>query len=50
MELSGASAIVTGGASGIGRATALALVEGGASVVLVDLPGPRGEEAAAELG
>ena len=50
MELSGASAIVTGAASGLGRATARALVEGGASVVLVDLPGPRGEEAAAELG
>ncbi|WP_159603293.1 SDR family NAD(P)-dependent oxidoreductase, partial [Agromyces humi] len=44
MELDGASAIVTGGASGLGRATARALVEGGASVVLVDLPGPRGEE------
>ena len=50
MELDGASAIVTGGASGLGRATARALVDGGASVVLVDLPGPRGEEAAAELG
>lgn len=50
MRLDGASAIVTGGASGLGRATARALLEGGASVVLVDLPGPRGEEAAAELG
>jgi NAD(P)-dependent dehydrogenase (short-subunit alcohol dehydrogenase family) len=50
MELDGASAIVTGGASGLGRATARALIDGGASVVLVDLPGPRGEEAAAELG
>ncbi|MFE5672358.1 SDR family NAD(P)-dependent oxidoreductase [Agromyces sp. NPDC056523] len=50
MELSGASAIVTGGASGLGRATAQALVDGGAQVVLVDLPGPRGEQAAAELG
>ncbi|GAA1055564.1 3-hydroxyacyl-CoA dehydrogenase [Agromyces luteolus] len=50
MELSGASAIVTGGASGLGRATAQALVDGGAHVVLVDLPGPRGEQAAAELG
>ncbi|RXZ45941.1 SDR family NAD(P)-dependent oxidoreductase, partial [Agromyces binzhouensis] len=49
MELSGASAIVTGGASGLGRATAQALVDGGAHVVLVDLPGPRGEQAAAEL-
>jgi NAD(P)-dependent dehydrogenase (short-subunit alcohol dehydrogenase family) len=50
MELSGASAIVTGGASGLGRATAQALVDGGAHVVIVDLPGPRGEQAAAELG
>jgi NAD(P)-dependent dehydrogenase (short-subunit alcohol dehydrogenase family) len=50
MELDGASAIVTGGASGLGRATARALIDGGASVVLVDLPGPRGDEAAAELG
>ena len=50
MELDGAAAIVTGGASGLGRATARALIDGGASVVLVDLPGPRGEEAAAELG
>ncbi|UOQ89925.1 SDR family NAD(P)-dependent oxidoreductase [Agromyces endophyticus] len=50
MELSGASAIVTGGASGLGRATAAALIDGGASVVIVDLPGPRGEEAAAALG
>ncbi|MRX42293.1 SDR family NAD(P)-dependent oxidoreductase [Agromyces kandeliae] len=50
MELTGASAIVTGGASGLGRATAQALVDGGARVVLVDLPGPRGEQAAAELG
>jgi NAD(P)-dependent dehydrogenase (short-subunit alcohol dehydrogenase family) len=50
MELDGTSAIVTGGASGLGRATARSLVEGGASVVLVDLPGPRGEEAAAMLG
>ncbi|MFF2389793.1 SDR family NAD(P)-dependent oxidoreductase [Agromyces sp. NPDC058104] len=50
MELNGASALVTGGASGLGRATARALIEGGASVVLVDLPGPRGDEAAAELG
>jgi NAD(P)-dependent dehydrogenase (short-subunit alcohol dehydrogenase family) len=50
MELSGVSAIVTGAASGLGRATAGALIEGGASVVLVDLPGPRGEAAARELG
>ena len=50
MELDGAAALVTGGASGLGKATARALIDGGASVVLVDLAGPRGEEAAAELG
>jgi len=50
MELTGVSAIVTGAASGLGRATAQTLIEGGASVVLVDLPGPRGEQAADELG
>ncbi|BDZ53836.1 SDR family NAD(P)-dependent oxidoreductase [Agromyces marinus] len=50
MELQGAAAIVTGGASGLGRASAEALIEGGAHVVLVDLPGPRGEQVAAELG
>ncbi|MGX5696295.1 SDR family NAD(P)-dependent oxidoreductase [Agromyces soli] len=50
MELNGISAIVTGGASGLGRATARMLADGGASVVIVDLPGPRGEQAAAELG
>jgi NAD(P)-dependent dehydrogenase (short-subunit alcohol dehydrogenase family) len=50
MELNGISAIVTGGASGLGRATARMLADGGASVVIVDLPGPRGEEAADALG
>jgi NAD(P)-dependent dehydrogenase (short-subunit alcohol dehydrogenase family) len=50
MELHGVSAIVTGAASGLGRATAASLIEGGARVVLVDLPGPRGEATAGELG
>jgi len=50
MELSGASAIVTGAASGLGRATAQALIEGGASVLLVNRRGDRGEAAARELG
>ena len=43
-------ALVTGGASGLGEATARRLLADGASVVLVDLPGGRGEELAAELG
>jgi NAD(P)-dependent dehydrogenase (short-subunit alcohol dehydrogenase family) len=43
-------ALVTGGASGLGRATARRLLDAGSKVVLVDLPGGRGEETAAELG
>ncbi len=37
MDLTNASAIVTGGASGLGAATARALAAGGASVAIVDL-------------
>src|SRR5690606_2201245 len=43
-------ALVTGGASGLGEQTARRLLEAGAQVVLVDLPGGRGEEVAASLG
>ncbi|MBK6886657.1 MAG: SDR family NAD(P)-dependent oxidoreductase [Tetrasphaera sp.] len=43
-------ALVTGGASGLGEATARRLHENGASVVIVDLPTSRGEELARELG
>lgn len=38
MDLSRASAIITGGASGLGRATAQMLHDAGAHVVVVDLP------------
>lgn len=38
MQLSSASAIVTGGASGLGRATAQSLHDAGAAVIVVDLP------------
>ena len=41
-------AIVTGGAGGIGQATALGLVAEGAKVVIVDLT-PKGEEVAAKI-
>jgi NAD(P)-dependent dehydrogenase (short-subunit alcohol dehydrogenase family) len=50
MIIAGAAALVTGAASGLGLATAAALVEAGASVVLVDLPDSEGEAAAATLG
>ncbi|MEY9912979.1 NAD(P)-dependent dehydrogenase (short-subunit alcohol dehydrogenase family) [Catenulispora sp. MAP12-49] len=50
IDLTGKSAIVTGGASGIGRATAAVLAELGAGVVVADLDAERGEEAAKEVG
>jgi len=42
-------AVVTGGASGLGRSTAERLVAGGAKVVIADLV-PNGDEVAAEIG
>jgi NAD(P)-dependent dehydrogenase (short-subunit alcohol dehydrogenase family) len=50
MNISGSAAIVTGGASGLGAATAKALVERGAIVTLIDLNMEAGEAKMAELG
>ena len=50
MNISGHVHIVTGGASGLGAATAKLLVENGGKVVLADLNAPAGEALAAELG
>ena len=50
MELAGTSAIVTGGASGIGAASARALTKRGARCVLIDLNDELGEAMASELG
>ena len=43
-------AIVTGGASGLGEATTRRLHDGGAAVVVVDLPSSPGKDLSAELG
>ncbi|WP_214467695.1 SDR family NAD(P)-dependent oxidoreductase [Microbacterium flavescens] len=50
MDLTGTSALVTGGASGLGLATARRLAAAGATVTIVDLPGSAGADVAAELG
>ena len=50
MDVTDAVAVVTGGASGLGLATAERLLAEGAHVVLVDLPGSPGAEVAAGLG
>src|SRR5690349_5014020 len=41
--------IITGGAAGIGRATAFRLAQEGAAVVIADINGPGGEAVAAEI-
>lgn len=50
MQITDAGALVTGGASGLGLATARVLGDAGARVVIVDLPTSPGAEVAAEHG
>lgn len=50
MNISGQGALITGGASGLGLATARRLAASGAQVTIVDLPSSAGSEIAAELG
>jgi len=50
MQIEGAVALVTGGASGLGAATARALAGRGARVAILDLDAGRGEALAREIG
>jgi NAD(P)-dependent dehydrogenase (short-subunit alcohol dehydrogenase family) len=50
MQISGAAAIVSGGASGLGAATVRRLVAGGADVTIVDFNADKGEALASALG
>lgn len=50
MEIKNSTFIVTGGASGLGEATAIALHQRGANVVIADRDSARGDALAAKLG
>lgn len=50
MNTQGISALVTGGASGLGLASAKRLLAGGANVIIADLPSSPGAAIAKELG
>src|SRR5437764_12751730 len=49
MQLLGKAAVITGAASGIGRASALRFAAAGARLLLVDTQGASGEELAREI-
>ena len=50
MDLTGAGAFVSGGASGLGEATARALAQAGAVVAVADLDDEPGQSVAADIG
>src|SRR5699024_5479696 len=50
MEMNNVSAVVTGGASGLGEATVRRIVTNGGKATILDLQEEKGRELAAELG
>jgi NAD(P)-dependent dehydrogenase (short-subunit alcohol dehydrogenase family) len=50
VEIKGNTFVVTGGASGLGRASVDRLLAAGGKVVIIDLPSSSGADVAAELG
>jgi NAD(P)-dependent dehydrogenase (short-subunit alcohol dehydrogenase family) len=50
MNIEGSAAVVTGGASGLGLATAKRLAKAGARVTILDLPSSNGAQEAAAIG
>ena len=50
MQISGQGALITGGASGLGLATARRIVAAGGHVTIIDLPSSQGAAIAEELG
>lgn len=50
MDITGAKAVVTGGASGLGEATARGLREAGAAVSILDRDEDRGQDIARDIG
>ncbi len=49
MDIAGKAAVITGGASGIGKTTALALAAKGASLMLIDLNPQLGDETVKQI-